>query len=120
MRYLITFACYGAHLHGDESGSVDRLHSLVGSRVLKPDPRRAIAGARRMSQPPYMLDSIVRASVLESLREVCEHRGWTLLAAHIRTNHAHAVVESDAPPEKILNDFKCYASRRLNQLGLTG
>jgi REP element-mobilizing transposase RayT len=120
MRYLITFACYGAHLHGDESGSIDREHNLVGSRVLNADPRRVLAGARRMSQPPYRLDSIGRTSILESLREVCEHRGWTLLAAHVRTNHVHAVVESDARPEKILNDFKCYASRRLNRLGADG
>ena len=30
MRYFITFARYGARLHGDESGSVDRRHNLVG------------------------------------------------------------------------------------------
>ena len=40
LRYFITFACYGARLHGEESGSVDRQHNLVGSRLLEPDPQR--------------------------------------------------------------------------------
>jgi len=29
MRYLITFACYGAHIHGEEAGSVDQCHNLL-------------------------------------------------------------------------------------------
>ena len=33
VRYFITFACYGVHLHGDESGSVDRNHAIPGSRL---------------------------------------------------------------------------------------
>ena len=51
--------------------------------------------------------------VLQALREVCLHRGWSLLAAHVRTNHVHAIVESEVPPEKVMNDFKSYASRDL-------
>jgi hypothetical protein len=30
MTYLITFVCYGCHLYGYESGSVDRGHNLPG------------------------------------------------------------------------------------------
>jgi len=26
LTYLITFSCYGSHLHGSENGSVDRDH----------------------------------------------------------------------------------------------
>ena len=36
MRYFITSACYGAHLHGDESGSVDRHHNVPGAPWPKP------------------------------------------------------------------------------------
>jgi hypothetical protein len=36
--YLITFACYGCHLHGDPSGSVDRHHNLPGGRLSEADP----------------------------------------------------------------------------------
>ena len=120
MRYFITFACYGGHLHGDESGSVDRRHNLPGSRWLEADPQRALAERQEMNQAPFLLDQDSRTAVLEALREVCWHRGWTLLAAHVRTNHVHVVVEAEVRPEKVMNDFKSYASRGLNQSGRGG
>ncbi len=70
-----------------------------------------------MLQAPYLLDRRSRETVLEALREVCVHRGWSLLAAHVRTNHVHAVVVADVRPESVLNDFKSYASGGLNRLG---
>jgi REP element-mobilizing transposase RayT len=54
--------------------------------------------------------------VLDALREVCAHRGWSLLAAHVRTNHVHVVVEAEIQPEKVMNDFKAYSSRMLNRM----
>jgi REP element-mobilizing transposase RayT len=120
LRYFITFACYGARLHGDESGSVDRNHNLVGSRLLAPDSRRAMAEHRQMRQEPYVLDEASRTLVLAAIRMHCELRGWNLLAAHIRSNHAHIIVEAEAQPERIMNEFKSYASRELNQRGTDG
>ena len=120
MRYFITFACYGVHMHGDEPGSVDRRHNLPGSRLLEADPQRLSAESRSMIQAPYSLDQESRPVVLHALREVCLHRGWSLLAAHVRTNHVHAVVEAEERPEKVMNDFKSYASRGLNLLGRDG
>jgi REP element-mobilizing transposase RayT len=120
MRYFITFACYGGHLHGDELGSVDRRHNLPGSRLLEADPQRASAEHQRMNQPPYSLDRDSRVAVLEALREVCLHRGWNLLAAHVRTNHVHVIVEAAVRPERVMNDFKSYSSRRLKRLGVDG
>ena len=115
MRYFITFACYGWHLHGEETGSVDRKHNLPGSRFLQPFPQHAEAERQLMDQPPFSLDANCRSVVLTAIREVCAYRGWTLLAAHVRTNHVHAIVEADIRPEKIMNDFKSYASRSLNR-----
>jgi len=68
MRCFITLACYGEHLHGDESGSVDRRHNLPGSRLLEADLQRASAERQRMNQAPYLLDRDSRAAVLEALR----------------------------------------------------
>ena len=85
MRYSITFACYGARLHGDETGSVDRRHNLVGSRLLEPDLQRVIAERRRMLQAPYVLDQAGREVVLAALQRHCAHRGWNLLAAQVRS-----------------------------------
>ncbi len=73
-----------------------------------------------MDQPPYSLDRIRRDTVLEAIRDVCGHRGWSLLAAHVRSNHVHTVVEAEIAPERAMNDFKAYASRRLNRMGLDG
>ena len=115
-RYFITFSCYGAHLHGDESGSVDRRHNLPGSRLLDADSSRTAAERDLMNQSPYLLDEGRRDIVLRTLREVCAHRGWSLIAAHVRTTHVHIVVEAAVRPEKVMNDVKSYASRQLNRM----
>jgi REP element-mobilizing transposase RayT len=73
-----------------------------------------------MRQASYVLDRGGGAVVLQALRAVCLYRGWGLLAAHVRTNHVHVVVEAEVRPEKIMNDFKSYASRGLNRLGRDG
>jgi len=73
-----------------------------------------------MNQTPYSLDPDGRAALLEALREVSLHRGWNLLAAHVRTNHVHVIVDADVRPERVMNDFKSYASRGLNRLGRDG
>jgi REP element-mobilizing transposase RayT len=116
VRYFITFSCYGAHLHGDESGSVDRRHHLFGSPTLDVDPRRAATERRAMTQPPYSLTSDRRSVVQQAIRQVCSFRNWNLLAAHVRSNHVHVVVEAEVPPEKVMRDLKAYASRALTRL----
>jgi len=95
---------------------VDRRHNLHGSRLLDPDSQRASAERQRMAQPPYRLDESSRAAVLAALRQHCAYRGWSLLAAHVRTNHVHAIVDADVLPEKVMNEFKAYASRELKRL----
>ena len=73
-----------------------------------------------MSQEPYLLDAIRRQAVLEAVQEVCSHRAWALLAAHVRSNHVHAVVAADRSAEYVMNTLKAYASRALNQMGIDG
>ena len=92
MTYPIAFAGYGCHLHGGESGSVDSRHNVPGTPILEVDSARAAAEGKRMDQAPYNLDQIRRDVVLEAIQEVCAHRGWSLLAAHVRSNHVHTVV----------------------------
>jgi hypothetical protein len=52
LRYFITFACYGGRPHGDEVGSVDRYHNLIGSPLLEPDSKRVMAERRKMRHDP--------------------------------------------------------------------
>ena len=56
MRYLITFACYGAHLHGDEFNSVDRHHNMPGSPYAEISRVRAEMKSELMDQSSYLLD----------------------------------------------------------------
>lgn len=110
---LITFSCYGSHLHGDDSGSVDTHHCLPGTPVLDPNPPRRQVAFTTMVEPPFTLDEAHRATVLRAIVEVCRYRAWHLLAAHVRTTHVHVVIESEAPPERIMIELKAYATRAL-------
>ena len=85
MTYLITFACYGCHLHGDPGGSVDRAHHLPGSRLVEPDSRWVAWARYEMNQRHYLLDEPRRQAGLHSIIERSSNRDWQLLAAHVRT-----------------------------------
>ena len=117
-HYLITFTTYGSWLHGDEKGSADRDHNLPGTPYLPPNEPLERHEDDQLSGPPQSLDERQRPVVRDTLLEVCDHRGWTLLAANVRTSHVHAVVAAAAVPEKVMNDFKSYATRRLTEAGL--
>jgi hypothetical protein len=79
---LISWTCYGQWLHGNQRGSVDPEHNALDEPWLDPDPERERAEREAMTQPAHVLDEPRRRVVLEAIREVCNHRGWTLHAAH--------------------------------------
>ena len=112
--YLVTFSCYGARVHGDERGSVDREHSAPGTPYLDAAPGREHVERRLMRSAPYRLDSARRDIVLKAVIETCRYRQWGLHAAHVRTTHVHAVVSSTTDRDTVLRDLKAYASRALN------
>jgi len=116
LAYLITFSCYGTRLHGDLAESVDRRHNVPKSPFLVEAPSVGFIEEGQMRQRPYVMDRARRPLVLHSIREVCAHRGWVLLAAHVRSTHGHVVVTGQETPEKIMTALKSYASRALNQL----
>lgn len=111
LNYLIIFACYGYRLHGEE-GSIDRNHNVPGNRFIEPDADRVMKALGLLDQPPYLMDEKRRHLVLQTIRQVSAHRGWTSFAAHLRTNHVHAVLQADDRPEKVMNAFKVWSSRR--------
>jgi REP element-mobilizing transposase RayT len=73
-----------------------------------------------MVHDPYTPDEVRRHAVLRSIKEVCCFRDWTLLAAHVRTNHVHAVVTADCIPEQVMIALKAYSSRELNRMAIDG
>jgi REP element-mobilizing transposase RayT len=116
LAFFITYTCYGTWLHGEEAGSVQRGQDRDRS-LLAPNPTLRSFEERELAQPPYSLDEPRRQVVLRTILEVARHRRWVILAAHARTNHVHVVVSGTDTPEKMMNDFKSYASRRLNEAG---
>jgi REP element-mobilizing transposase RayT len=118
LAYLLTFSCYGTWLHGDERGSVDPDHNLPGTPVIAPNTLRQLSDRERMTQPPFELDEVRRETTLGTIREVCDHRGWPLMAVHVRTKHVHSVVQAATDGDTVINTFKAYASRNLNSVRL--
>ena len=113
MTYLLTFTCYGAHLPGEE-GSIDRFHNLPGSRVSAQNVPLLRSAKLALRHPPFEMHAETRDVVLRAVCEVGDHKGWDLLAVHVRSNHVHIVMDGEATPEAALNVFRAYASRALN------
>lgn len=118
LAYLVTFRTYGSWLHGDERGSVDQRHSRPGSELAPANQHRLEAVTHRMKHTPHLLNADRRQSVHRTLHEVAQHRGWSLYAINVRTNHVHAVVAAGIVPERVMSDFKSWATRRLREASL--
>ena len=112
MTYLITFSCYGTHLHGDERGSIDRRHKGALARARGPEPALEAFERTEMPQPAYFLDERRRAIVLQAIRDACLRRNWDLCAVHIRTEHLHAVCRLMLPRRVSHNNSRRTAARR--------
>ena len=85
---------------------------------MPPDSSRVEAIRRQLKQEPYRLDQQRRQIVLEVLREACRARRWLVLAAHVRRNVVHTVVQAETRPEMVLGTLKGRASLRLTRAGL--
>jgi REP element-mobilizing transposase RayT len=114
--YFITWPSYGTWLHGDERGSVDRQQNQYAHPMLEPDAARFESESDLLKEPPFVMTEQDRVLVLAAIREVCEYRKWKLYAVHVRSNHVHIVVAGTATPERMMRDFKAYASRALNRI----
>lgn len=60
----------------------------------------------------------MRKAVRLAIEECCVFRDWKLLAVHVRTNHVHAAMPNGESGDRILHDFKSYATRKLRALRL--
>lgn len=110
--YFITFCTYGTHLPGDDRGS----NTKTGGYRPPNAPLRAHC-ERLLKSAPVSLCEVMRPIVLRAIVGVAEYRRWRLIAAHVRTEHVHCVVSGDAAPERMMGDFKAYATRALREAG---
>jgi REP element-mobilizing transposase RayT len=114
LAYLLTFRTYGTWLHGDQKHSVTRLGgNIYGTPDLAPNPKLKLAMEQELNHPAVLLSESQRKLVESAINEVCEHRKYILKALNVRTNHVHAVVSGQTKPERIVDTFKAYSTRRL-------
>ncbi|MEO8573156.1 MAG: hypothetical protein ABI481_04240 [Pyrinomonadaceae bacterium] len=114
--YLITIRTYGTWLPGDGRGSIDRFHNIYQGPRVAPNKVLEEQHRRKLKSEPLILESIKRRAVDAAIREVCENRRRILHAIYVRTNHAHSVVSiGSTKPERALNAFKAYGTRKLRE-----
>jgi REP element-mobilizing transposase RayT len=118
LAYFITIRAYGAWLHGDQHGSMDRHHNAWDSPPLPPNPRIEHSRGVSLKSWPVAFDATQRAVIADTVAEVCAHRDWELLALNVRTNHAHVVVGAGVPPDQVMTAFKSWSTRRMLPAGL--
>ena len=72
---------------------------------------------RLLVSGPVWLTSQHATVLLDQFIESANYRGWRLLSAAVMPNHFHLVtqLDVDVPPEKLLQTFKAYGSRVLNE-----
>jgi len=116
VAYLLTFRTYGTWLHGHERGSITRSGKVLpGSFKLEPNVPLRESMRQVQSQPSVTLDERQRGLVRQAIVETCDYRRYVLHALNVRTNHAHSVISKSIKPEKIVNDLKAYATRKLRE-----
>jgi REP element-mobilizing transposase RayT len=116
VKYFLTWTTYGTWLRGDERGWNRDFERGPGEE--DPDPVLHADDQKRLKHPPTVLSDVMRRVVDQTIVEVAKHRGWRIGALSVRTNHVHVVVEAEASPEKVMNDFKSWSTRRLREAGL--
>ncbi len=116
IAYLLTFRTFGTWLHGDQRGSYSRPQRHRSKYISSNVPLREKM-EKEIKQEVVILNHHERTLVHEAIVEVCQFRAYDLRALNVRSNHAHAVVSKSIKPEKIVNDFKGYATRRLRSEG---
>ena len=125
-HWLLTWTTYGTWLPGDRRGFVGKqvaadgttfCHNLPGTPYDSDNPPLKQAMADRMLGPAIYLCTEQAQVLLKQLRATAEFRKGTLLAAAVMSWHLHLVVgtSGEVASEKLLQDFKAYGSRALNQ-----
>jgi len=117
LAYLITFTTYGTWLHGDKRASVNEEHNRFGEEFIPHNPGLNTKEQSLLKHPPIKLNAFCRNIVLRAILEVCEFRGWFAHSIHVRSNHVHIVVSGKEEPEKMMRDFKIYATKAIKKAG---
>jgi REP element-mobilizing transposase RayT len=94
-----------------------RLCRTYGTPTAPGLPSLELAVAGRLRHEPVELDPRRRLAITDAIRQHCAHRGWTLHASYVGTNHVHVVVSTNEAPERVMNQLKAWATRRMVEAG---
>ncbi len=119
LAYFLTWTTYGTWLHGDPRGSVDRHNACKGADFHPPNDRWKKASRNRMTSPGLILTKEQRRLVESIIYRHCELRDWELLEVNCRRSHVHILVRvNEVSPERVMREFKAYATRALRGCGV--
>lgn len=110
LAYFMTWTTYGTWLPGDQRGWVQH-----GKGFQPPDAGLQTVARSKLTESPCHLSDDHRHIVQTTIADHCKIRGWTLLAANCRSNHVHAVVNGHASPDKMMDEFKAWCTRKLKK-----
>jgi len=114
LAYHITFGTYGARLHGDEKGTVDRRTNVPGTPVVgEIDARRRIE-MDRMRFPPVFLTAEQRRHAEAVIPEICTRGGWTHHVSAAGPDHVHVVLTTDRDGQKVRHWLKRWLGESLS------
>lgn len=113
--WLLTSTTYGTWHPGDGWWSYTDVSGEV--KLTAPQPRLARYAKDVQRGETVTLDSEQANCVLIQFCETSAYRNWSLLAVSVMSNHFHVVIAAadNVSADKILNDLKAYASRKLNR-----
>ena len=115
LAYHITFTTYGTWLHGDGRGSVSKALNQYSSDFVTPSRSLKNREKRILKNQPVILNKMQRKTALEAILQVCNYHNWFAHAVHVRSNHIHIVVYGKEMPEKMMAQFKAYATRAIKK-----
>jgi hypothetical protein len=124
--WFLTWTTYGTWLPGDARGFVGHVWNEDGPRVKHNEPGTSYDAnlpglydaSRQLTRgDPIYLTAPQAQVVLADLHSSADYRHWELAAAAVMAKHVHVVVgvPGDPDPSRLLQVFKSYGSRRLNQ-----
>lgn len=93
------------------------IHNIPGTPYDRNLPALERYAREQMKGDPVWLTRDQAETFLAEARRTAAFRNWLLFAAAIMANHVHLVVgvPTDLPGERLLQEFKSYGSRVLNQ-----
>ena len=118
LAFSLTWTTYGAWLHGDPRGSMDRHSTGLPSEAVETNRARARYERSLMTGKPVVLDARSRPIVDTAIRALCERRSWHLSALNVRTNHVHALVAVSFDPALVMQQCKAAGALALVEAGV--